>query len=72
MVGTFIGIIPGTFVFASVGSTLGGILDAYDPANPPEIASIIFEPRNIVPIAGLVILALLPVLYKKYKAGREA
>ncbi len=72
VIGTFIGIIPGTFVFASVGSTLGGILDAYDPANPPEIASIIFEPWNIVPIAGLVVLALLPVLYKKYKAGREA
>lgn len=72
IIGTFIGIIPGTFVFASVGGTLGGILDAYDPAAPPDIAAIIFEPQNIVPIAGLIILALLPVAYKKFKSGKEA
>ena len=67
VIGTFFGIIPGTFVFASIGSGLGHLLETYDPENPPQLASLIFEPRYIIPIAGLIVLASIPVIYRKFK-----
>lgn len=61
---TFIGIIPGTFVFASVGNGLGAALDA---GETPD-ASMIFNWEILLPIIGLALLALIPVIYKKIKA----
>ena len=72
VIGTFFGIIPGAFVYSSVGARLGDILDTYDPESPPELAAVIFEPANIIPITGLVILSLLPVVYKKMKRQKQA
>jgi uncharacterized membrane protein YdjX (TVP38/TMEM64 family) len=63
VVATFVGIIPGSFVFASVGNGLGAILDA---GETPDLR-IIFDPQILVPIIGLAILALLPVGYRKFK-----
>lgn len=62
MIGTFVGIIPGTFVFASVGSGLG---DVFDSGGEPDLG-IIFTPGILFPIIGLAILALVPVFYKKF------
>ena len=70
VIGTFFGIMPGTFVFASVGSSIGGVLASLDPDNPPDFKSIILEPSNLLPLLGLALLSLLPVLYKKLKARR--
>ena len=64
VIGTFLGIIPGTFVYASLGNGLGAILDA---GGAPDLA-IIFSPEILIPIVGMAILALLPVLYKRWKA----
>ena len=64
---TFLGIIPGSFVFASVGNGLGAVLEA---GGRPDLG-ILFEPEVLLPIAGLALLAILPVLYRKLK-GRPA
>ncbi len=66
VIGTFVGIIPGTYVYASVGNGLGALLDSGAEPDP----GIIFEPAILTPILGLALLALLPVGYKKLKARR--
>ena len=71
VIGTFFGIIPGALVFISVGDGLGHILSELDPNNPPDLGSIIFEPRYILPICGLIVLAALPVIYKRFKTNRD-
>jgi uncharacterized membrane protein YdjX (TVP38/TMEM64 family) len=64
VLGTFVGIIPGAFVYASVGNGLGAVFDA---GGTPDLG-IIFEPAILLPIVGLAMLALLPVGYRKLKA----
>ena len=66
VIGTALGIIPGTFVYASVGNGLGALLDE---GQSPDL-SVIFNVEVIVPILGLALLSLLPVLYKFVKARR--
>ena len=63
---TLIGIVPATFIFAGLGNGLGAILDAGDT---PDLA-IVTKPEVLLPIAGLAVLALLPVAYRRYKEGR--
>jgi uncharacterized membrane protein YdjX (TVP38/TMEM64 family) len=63
VLGTMIGIIPGTFVYASIGDGLGAL---FDQGKTPDLG-IIFEPRILTPIIGLAVLALLPVAYKKLR-----
>lgn len=72
VLGTFFGIMPGTLVFASVGGGIGQILEDFDPDNPPDFASIILEPQYILPIVGLVVLATLPLAYKRFRRGKNS
>ena len=58
MISTFLGIIPGTVVFTSVGAGLGEI---FANGATPDL-SIIFEPYIIGPILGLAVLAALPII----------
>ena len=67
IVGTFIGIIPGTFVYASVGNGLGALIDA---GQDPDLG-IIFRPEILGPLIGLAVLALLPVIYKRLQARKN-
>jgi uncharacterized membrane protein YdjX (TVP38/TMEM64 family) len=62
-VATLIGIIPGTFVYALVGNGLGVLLSQ---GKAPDL-SIIFKPEIFLPLCGLALLSLLPILYKKRK-----
>jgi len=64
LVGTVIGMIPATFVFASLGNTIGALAEE---GRPPEIA-ILSQPRVFLPILGLAALALLPVVYRQWRA----
>ncbi len=64
VVGTFIGIIPGTFVFATVGAGLGSVFDQGGEFS----AAGILTPQIITALVGLAVLALIPVVYKKIKA----
>ncbi len=63
-IGTFLGIIPGTLVFAWVGS---GLDEIFARGETPD-GGIIFAPEILGPILALVALALLPVAYKKWKS----
>lgn len=65
--GTLIGIVPGTVVFILVGRGAGAVLDRGGDID----LGIIFEPQVLAPIVGLSILALVPVVYKRWKARRE-
>ena len=67
VIGTAIGIIPGCFVYASVGNGLGAVFDA---GETPDLG-IIFKPDILIPIVGLAILALLPIAYKRFKRGAD-
>src|SRR6516162_7268536 len=62
---TFLGIIPGTFVYASLGNGLGSVVEE------PDLA-ILFKPSLLVPIVGLALLALIPVGYKRWRAKKAA
>jgi uncharacterized membrane protein YdjX (TVP38/TMEM64 family) len=64
MIATFLGIIPGSLVYASVGHGLGTVFDA---GGTPDLG-IVFEPEIILPMIGLAVLAILPVAYKKIRA----
>jgi len=66
VVATFVGIIPGSFVYATVGAGLGSIFDAGEEFT----AASILTPQIVTALIGLAILALLPVVYKKVKAKR--
>ena len=64
VVGTFIGIIPGTFVFATVGAGLGSVFDQGGEFS----AAGILTPQILTALVGLAVLALIPIVYKKIKA----
>ncbi|HLB07841.1 MAG TPA: TVP38/TMEM64 family protein [Alphaproteobacteria bacterium] len=64
---TFIGIIPGSFVYALAGAGLGDVLEAGETLSPGTVLT----PRVLGALGGLAILALLPVFYKLVKARRE-
>lgn len=66
VLGTFIGIIPGSLVFASVGNGLGAVFDA---GKTPDLG-IIFEPAILGPILALSLLALMPIAYKRFFAKK--
>ena len=60
IIGTFFGIIPVTFVYASLGSGLG---EAIEGGHTPGLG-LLLRPEILLPILGLAVLALLPVLYR--------
>lgn len=61
VIGTFLGIIPGTAVFASVGNGLGA---SFEAGGTPKMG-VVFEPQILGPIIGLAVLSLVPIIYKK-------
>lgn len=64
--GTFLGIIPGAAVFASVGNGLGRILDQ---GRKPDL-DILFTPNILIPILALAALSLVPIGYRRLRRGR--
>jgi len=67
VVGTFIGIIPGSVVYTSVGNGLGAVFDA---GGTPDLG-IIFRPEIIGPIVALALLSLVPIGYKKLRKNKS-
>jgi len=65
---TLLGVIPAALVFASLGAGLGGVLAA---GGKPDV-DVIFTPRILLPLAGLAVLALLPVLWRRCRKGSHA
>jgi uncharacterized membrane protein YdjX (TVP38/TMEM64 family) len=66
VVGTFVGIIPGTAVFASIGNGLGAILDRGQKPN----LGIIFSPSIFIPLVALAVLSLVPIIYRRLRASK--
>jgi uncharacterized membrane protein YdjX (TVP38/TMEM64 family) len=63
---TAVGIVPGTFVFATFGAGLGTIFDAGGEVSLGRILT----PEIVAGLIGLAVLALIPVALKKLKARR--
>jgi uncharacterized membrane protein YdjX (TVP38/TMEM64 family) len=68
VLGTAIGIIPGTFVFTSIGAGLGSIFDSMQEFSLKGALT----PEVITALVGLSALSLLPVVYKAMRARRAA
>jgi uncharacterized membrane protein YdjX (TVP38/TMEM64 family) len=63
---TFLGNIPANLLYASLGGALGAMLDQ----GRADLRSLV-QPRLVLPLAGLALLALAPVVYARL-SGREA
>ena len=63
---TFLGMLPGSFVYASVGNGLGSLMARGETPN----LDLFLQPEILGPLVGLAVLALLPVAYKTWK-GRQ-
>jgi uncharacterized membrane protein YdjX (TVP38/TMEM64 family) len=59
---TAIGVIPGTFVYAYFGAGLGSALE--EGSSP-------LSPQLLFGLSLLAVMALLPVAYRKWRAGRQ-
>lgn len=64
VVGTFLGIIPGAFVYNLAGAGLGSIFESGARFTPTSVLT----PEIIAAFAGLALLALLPAAYRRWKA----
>jgi len=65
-IATFLGIIPGTVVFISVGNGLDHLVEG---EGVPGL-EVFLEPGVLLPIVGLVVLSLIPIIYKRWKSSR--
>ncbi len=66
-VSTFLGIIPGSLVYSSVGAGLGEVFERGETPN----FGLIFEPHILLPILGLSALSLLPVIVKAVTGKKD-
>jgi uncharacterized membrane protein YdjX (TVP38/TMEM64 family) len=65
--GTALGLIPGTVVYAGIGAGLGDLVAAEEALSPANV----FTPELVLGLIGLIVLALLPVAYKKMGRPRQ-
>lgn len=63
---TVVGIIPASFIYASVGHSLHVVFEAGETCDPRAMISA----RVVLPLIGLAVLALVPVVYKKLRGSR--
>lgn len=68
LIGTFFGMIPGTFVYVSIGHGLGSVFDA---GGEVSLSGVLFRPETIVPILGLAALAAAPIILKRFKRSAK-
>lgn len=66
VIGTLFGIIPGTFVFTSIGAGLGSVFDSMQAFSLKGALT----PEVITALVGLSVLSCLPIAYKAIKARR--
>ncbi len=62
ILGTMVGILPGSFVYANAGASIASINTMGDVASP----------RVLVSLALLGLFALIPTVYKKIRASRQS
>src|SRR5712691_4119799 len=66
VLGTFVGIIPGSFVYTTVGAGLGSVFDAGGTFSLRGVLT----PQIVTALVGLAVLAMVPIVYKKIMAHR--
>ncbi len=66
ILGTALGIVPGTFVYATFGDGLGAILDRGEDFT----LAAVMTPEIVTALVGLGVLSLLPVAYKHWRKRR--
>ena len=64
---TLIGILPVALIYAGVGSGLGSLFDSGEPISLHALIT----PRVLLPLAGLALLSVLPILYQRRRSRRE-
>jgi uncharacterized membrane protein YdjX (TVP38/TMEM64 family) len=67
VIATFFGVIPGTLVFTSLGAGLGHLFDTGRDCSLGSALTL----EVLLALAGLAILALVPVAYKRFAARRR-
>ncbi|MBL26317.1 MAG: hypothetical protein CMM50_02030 [Rhodospirillaceae bacterium] len=67
VVTTFIGIIPGTFVYTSIGAALRELVEAGGDFS----IQLALEPEIIAALVGLAVLSLIPVAYRRIKGTKK-
>lgn len=67
---TFIGIIPGAFVFASIGNGLNALFEAGEQPDL-RVTTLLARPDFYIPIVGLTILSLIPIVYRAFAAKKK-
>jgi uncharacterized membrane protein YdjX (TVP38/TMEM64 family) len=66
---TFVGMIPASFIYASLGSGIGDVLAQ---GHEPDIdIGALCRPSVLLPIIGFAVLVLLPVVYKRWRGARS-
>ncbi|MCF3932276.1 TVP38/TMEM64 family protein [Acuticoccus sp. M5D2P5] len=79
LLATLLGIVPGTFVYAFLGSGLGGLIKAQEEADPGCLAAktctidigALWTWQIMTALAALSLLALVPVFVRRYRARRD-
>lgn len=67
---TFIGIIPGAFVFASIGNAANAAFEAGDTLDL-SLTALLSRPDFYIPIVGLAVLSLIPIVYRALAAKKK-
>jgi len=65
---TFIGTVPTSLIFASLGASLNRVFASGAPLGPGDFV----RPQIILPLAGLGLLALAPMAVRRLRQGRKA
>jgi uncharacterized membrane protein YdjX (TVP38/TMEM64 family) len=69
VVGTFFGILPGSFVYAGIGAAAGA---AFDAGADVTLKGVLLQPATLLPLAGLALLALAPVVVRRLVKKKRA
>lgn len=64
VIGTALGIIPGSFVYASIGNAAGA---AFDRGESVSLSGIFLQRETLIPIIGLILLSLIPIVIKNFR-----
>ncbi len=64
---TVMGILPGSLVYAGLGSGLG---EVFASGQEPNLR-VIFEPHVLLPLVGLGLLSLLPVVLRRFRKSEK-
>jgi uncharacterized membrane protein YdjX (TVP38/TMEM64 family) len=63
---TVLGVIPSTFIYSSIGAGLGHV---FDRGEKPDLG-LIRDPEVLLPLVGLGLLSILPVIYHAWRIRR--